>query len=120
MKSELVKGIFFWFAVVLLGGLILFQVSRRQNFALSGIPVDPKPAPNFTLQGVSLDQFKGQKILLHFWATWCQPCREEMPHLIALGERSKDKLVILAIAVDSSERDVTNFFGSEKPPFKVL
>ena len=120
MKSEWVKGIFFWFAVVLLGGLILFQVSRRQNLGLSGIPVDPKPAPNFTLQGISLDQFKGQRVLLHFWATWCEPCREEMPHLITLGERLKGQLVILAVAVDSNKHDVAAFFGDQKPPFQIL
>lgn len=120
MKSELVKGLFFWFAVILLGGLILFQVSRRQNFALQGIPVDPKPAPNFTLQNISLSDYKGKRVLLHFWATWCGPCREEMPHLIALSERLQDKLVILAVAVDSSETDVDHFFGNQKPNFPVL
>ncbi|MEI6789906.1 MAG: TlpA disulfide reductase family protein [Myxococcaceae bacterium] len=120
MKSELVKGIFFWFAVVLLGGLILFQVSRRNTLVLNRIPVDPKPAPNFTLQNISLSDYKGKQVLLHFWATWCQPCRDEMPLLIALNERLKDKLVILAVAVDSSESDINKFFGDQRPDFPIL
>jgi len=57
---------------------------------------------------------------MHFWATWCQPCRDEMPLLIALNERLKDKLVILAVAVDSSESDINKFFGDQRPDFPIL
>jgi peroxiredoxin len=50
------------------------------------------PAPQFTLKSregkdVSLASFKGQVVLLNFWATWCVPCREEMPKLQALYEK---------------------------------
>lgn len=120
MKLDTVKAIFFWFAVILIGALIMFQISRRENLSLSKIPVDPKPAPNFTLQNISLEQYKGQTVLLHFWATWCAPCRDEMPVLINLSQRLKSKLVILAVAVDSSETDVKSFFGDFKPDFPVL
>lgn len=121
MKNEFIKTAFFWFAIVLLSALILFQVSRRQRFALQGLPVDPKPAPNFTLQNTSLNQFKGKKVLLHFWATWCAPCQEEMPQLIALNERLQDKnFVIVTVAVDSSPEDVARFFEKQKPSFPIL
>ncbi|MEI6805777.1 MAG: TlpA disulfide reductase family protein [Myxococcaceae bacterium] len=120
MKLDTVKALFFWFAISLIGALIVFQVYRRDNFALSKIPVEPKAAPNFTLQGISLDQYKGQTVLLHFWATWCGPCREEMPHLISMSERLKGQIVILAVAVDSSEANVKSFFGDFKPNFPVL
>ncbi len=56
MNLDTVKAIFFWFAVCLIGALIFFQVSRRENLGLSKIPVEPKPAPNFTLQNISLEQ----------------------------------------------------------------
>lgn len=120
MKLETVKAIFFWFAVILMGALITLQVYKRNQLALSKISIDPKPAPNFTLQGVSLEQYKGQTVLLHFWATWCQPCREEMPLLISLSQRLKNKLVILAVTVDSSASEVKAFFGDFKPDFPIL
>jgi peroxiredoxin len=52
------------------------------------------PAPAFTLQSrdggsVSLADFKGQVVMVNFWATWCVPCRQEMPHLEALYEKYK-------------------------------
>ena len=50
------------------------------------------PAPGFTLQSrdgqqVSLASLKGNVVMVNFWATWCVPCRQEMPHLQALYER---------------------------------
>lgn len=120
MKLNTVKAIFFWFAVILIGALIMFQIYKRDQLVLNKIPVEPKQAPNFTLQNISLEQYKGQTVLLHFWATWCQPCREEMPLLVSLSQRLKNEIVILTVAVDSSESDVKSFFGDFKPDFPVL
>lgn len=53
--------------------------------------------------GVSQDlsQYKGKVIVLNFWATWCPPCREEMPELSALNKEYQDKnVVVLGIAID--------------------
>ncbi len=49
----------------------------------------------------SLQQYAGKTVVLNFWATWCEPCREEMPELSALHVASKDKnIVVLGMAVD--------------------
>lgn len=49
----------------------------------------------------NLKQYAGKTVVLNFWATWCEPCREEMPELSALHDASKDKnLVVLGMAVD--------------------
>ncbi|MFH1288443.1 MAG: redoxin domain-containing protein [bacterium] len=68
-----------------------------------------EPAPNFTLpdidgKNVSLTDFSGKVIILDFWATWCPPCRSEIPHFVELYDTYKDKgLVIIGIDVDPKE-----------------
>jgi len=48
----------------------------------------------------SLAQYKGKWVLVNFWATWCPPCLEEIPDLVALHENKKNKLVVLGVALD--------------------
>ena len=62
-------------------------------------------AKDFALQdsdrNLSLAQFRGQVVLLNFWATWCPPCVEEMPSLISLQRTAKEKgVVVLGISID--------------------
>ena len=67
-----------------------------------------KPAPAFTLKNpsgktVSLQQLRGKPVIVNFWATWCAPCREEMPELEQLYREYQDKgLVVLGVSVDDS------------------
>ncbi len=48
----------------------------------------------------SLAQYKGKWVLVNFWATWCPPCLEEIPDLVALHENKKNNLVVLGVAMD--------------------
>jgi cytochrome c biogenesis protein CcmG, thiol:disulfide interchange protein DsbE len=62
-------------------------------------------APDFTVQDaahkVTLSQLKGQVVVLNFWATWCPPCVEEMPSLVQMQQKMKDKgVTVLAVSVD--------------------
>lgn len=74
-----------------------------------------KPAPDFTLRDlrgnqVSLSDFRGQPIVLNFWATWCSPCRVEIPHLEALYTKYKDRgLVILGMNTETDYIKVKRF-----------
>src|SRR5438874_1268118 len=67
-------------------------------------------APDFTLQSVGggpirLADLKGKPVFINFWATWCEPCREEMPAMQAVYEQYRDRgLIILAIDMEEDER----------------
>lgn len=75
--------------------------------------------PDFTLRDldgnpVSLSDFQGQPVIVNFWATWCAPCRIEMPELQAAFEKYRDDgLVILALDQDEPEDTVRSFFYDE-------
>jgi thiol-disulfide isomerase/thioredoxin len=76
---------------------------------------NPDPAPDFklaTLDGkpVTLADSHGKVILLNFWATWCGPCRAEIPDLIELQNKYKDKLQILGLVVDEDDADAIKEF----------
>jgi cytochrome c biogenesis protein CcmG, thiol:disulfide interchange protein DsbE len=65
-------------------------------------------APDFTVQDsdhkVTLSQFRGQVVVLNFWATWCPPCVEETPSLVRMQSRLKYKgVVVLAVSIDDDE-----------------
>ena len=83
----------------------------------SGPPLQVGDQPyEFALQGVdgqtvTLSQFIGRPILVNFWATWCGPCRIEMPEIQAIWEAHKDDgLVVLALDQDESAEDVQAYF----------
>ena len=65
-------------------------------------------APDFTVKDadrtVTLSQLRGHTVVLNFWATWCPPCVEEMPSLVQMQQRLKDKgVTVLAVSVDADE-----------------
>jgi thiol-disulfide isomerase/thioredoxin len=75
----------------------------------SGVKIEltdkPLPVPAFAftdLSGrrVAEDTGRGKVVLINFWATWCEPCREEIPLLIALQKQYEGRLVILGLSVD--------------------
>ncbi|MDX1613058.1 MAG: TlpA disulfide reductase family protein [Candidatus Promineifilaceae bacterium] len=77
------------------------------------------PAPDFTLndldgQPVTLSAFRGRPVIINFWATWCAPCRIEMPALQAAYEKHQDRgLVILALDQDEPAEVARSFFYDE-------
>ena len=71
---------------------------------------NPQPAPPFLLQDlngnvVSTAQWQGKVVILNFWATWCPPCREEIPILVDLAKKYKDGLLIVGVSVDDGSPD---------------
>ena len=85
-----------------------------------------KPANlDFTLKDmhgvdVQLASFKGKVILLNFWATWCGPCRAEIPSLVELQEQYKDDLVVLGLSVDDTAEKLLPYAAEFKMNYPVL
>jgi peroxiredoxin len=77
------------------------------------------PAPDFELvsldgKKVRLSDFRGKAVLLNFWATWCGPCKVEMPWFVDLQKRyGNDGLVVLGVAMDDTEAHKIAQFASE-------
>jgi len=70
---------------------------------------------------VSLSDFKGKKVLLNFWASWCPPCKAEMPDLEKLYQQTKDSdLVILAVNLGEDKTTAKSFIENNKYNFTVL
>lgn len=95
------------FAIALLAGpaLTLLPLQSRAQLPVISFVRNPDPAPDFKVKDlngkdVSLDAYKGKVILLNFWATWCGPCRAEIPGLIELQTVYKDSLQIIGMTVD--------------------
>ena len=85
------------------------------------------PAPNFSLQSnaggqVSLASLKGKVVMVNFWATWCVPCRQEMPHLEALYEKYNSLgFELLAVNVEKNNAEGARKWLQETPvTFPVL
>ena len=75
-----------------------------------------KAAPDFTIRdsdhSVTLSQYRGEIVVLNFWATWCPPCVEEMPSLVELQRRMQTQgkdVVVLAVSVDDDGDDYHKF-----------
>lgn len=113
------------YIISLLLGLI-FTASVCNVRAIDTVPEAGNYAPPFELKDVngkksSLSEYKGKVVLLNFWATWCEPCKSELPSLNNIYATLKDKgFVVLGVSVDTSEKTVRNFIMDEKIVFPVL
>jgi thiol-disulfide isomerase/thioredoxin len=82
-------------------------------------------APDFELTDLSgkkvqLSDFQGKVVILDFWATWCGPCRMEIPNFVKLQTKYGDKLAIVGLTVSSPEADVRSFAQKQGINYSVL
>jgi thiol-disulfide isomerase/thioredoxin len=106
----------FWFAVVLLMGLCGAAWTRAAA------------APDFTLADLdgkthSLAEYRGKIVVLNFWATWCMPCREEMPMLSKLAPKYEEKgVAFLAASIDDAQTQpkIARFLQKKKITLPVF
>lgn len=114
--------------------LLLFSASIAPAFAWSERPREQpagsletgRTAPDFTLKSldgdsVSLSQFRGKVVFLNFWASWCPPCRAEMPAMNRLNEVFSDRdFVMLAVNTEQDKGAVEDFLSRHPHDFTVL
>jgi len=90
------------------------------QIATSGAPAPPFQQPLADGGSLSLSQLQGQVVFLNFWATWCPPCREEMPSMLQLGRELEQKYPgrfrMVAVSVDDGWDVVKGYFGGKVPP----
>jgi len=123
MHATLNKGLLLILLLLLIG----CSEQPQQSAPSPGGTYIDQPAPDFTLtdmqgQQVSLAQFQGKVVLLNFWATWCPPCREEMPSMEQLHKKYQDKgLVILALNVEENGLAAVGSYLTRNPhSFPIL
>jgi thiol-disulfide isomerase/thioredoxin len=108
------------------GGAVSPEVARA--FSEAGLPVLRRRLPPFDFSAAlpdgtprRLSELKGKVVFLNFWATWCGPCRQEMPSMDALYRRLKDQgLEILAVNVQEKPWEVSGFMENYKLSFKTV
>lgn len=111
-----------WLASVALGGTTLGAAS----VANARTQVNAKAAPDFTLRllaggNLRLAEQRGQVVMVNFWASWCAPCREEMPHLDRLYAKYRASgFTLLGVNVDDEVRNATGAAQRMGLSFPVL
>ena len=98
---------------------------------LAGCYNNPKPthigsaAPDFVVQDgnrtVALHDFRGQVVVLNFWATWCPPCIEETPSMVQMADRVKSKgVTVIGVSIDVDKSAYENFIKSHNMDYVTV
>jgi thiol-disulfide isomerase/thioredoxin len=110
----------------ILSGWFLFhhtqEASKQEKPAIANSiitnPLFNASFPDITGKQQALKQWQGKVIVLNFWATWCPPCREEMPELSALQQKHKD-IVIIGLSTDDLDK-TKEFIHSAPVSYPIL
>lgn len=94
----------YFFAILLLAYTVTASAADTADFTL----------PDLQGQQHRLSDYRGKWVLVNYWATWCPPCREELPELEAFYNQSEGKAVVLGVSMDSIDRDRIATFVEEQ------
>jgi thiol-disulfide isomerase/thioredoxin len=118
-----------WMLAVLVAGAVAAWPgacarNRAPQQAESATPEHVKL--DYTLKDMSgkdvrLADYVGKPLIINFWATWCGPCKEEIPSLVALSEQYKEQgLTVLGVSIDDSPDDLKKFAAEYKMTYPIL
>lgn len=117
----MIKNLILAFLVIVFAGVVTFGLDNYFKSARGDFFVLEKgqTVENFTFKDIrgtsyELNDFKDKHVITHFWASWCAPCVVEFPELVALSEKRRDDLVILAFSSDRSPQAIDRFLKVHK------
>ncbi|WP_042470211.1 peroxiredoxin family protein [Bacillus ndiopicus] len=122
MVKKITSIVILAIAIVLVAFAIANAMYKKEK------PESTEQAADFTLEAldgtkISLSDFKGQKVVLNFWATWCPPCKAEMPHLQNFHENNENsdvKLLAVNLTASDSVSNAVDFVDAYELTFPVL
>jgi len=124
LKKQLSRGLVL---IAIVAGLYWFARYRGLlSGSLQKTVAVTSLAPDFSLpdlsgQNLNLSAYRGKVVLLDFWATWCDPCREETPHFVALQQQYGGQgLQIIGVSMDDSPEPVRKFYRTYAMNYPVL
>ena len=104
---------------VVISLMLVFGIQKTRHTSVQNLgagKLQGKPAPDFTLtsldgKAMKLSDFHGKAVLLNFWATWCEPCKIEMPWFVDLQKKYEAQgFTVIGVAMDdSSPSDISDF-----------
>lgn len=110
--------------LVIIGSYYGIQLLKEKNTSINTGTNPGELAPDFTLKtisdnNISLSDYRGKKVFLNFWATFCPPCQQEMPDIQKLYVENKD-IVVLTVNLGDSKKEILDFLITRKLDLPVL
>jgi len=103
----------------------IYEVSRHRSGTSKPVSSPGNPAPEFSLTDLDgkplrLADYQGKVVLLDFWATWCVPCRAEIPHFVDFQNQYREQgLQVVGISMDDDAKPVREFYQQFKMNYPV-
>jgi len=128
MKDMLNRNSVLWSVALLgllaVGGYVLIQGispgqgEERSEPAASGLEEERQQAPDFALERLNGERFRlsehrGTVVVINFWATWCPPCREEIPEFVELQTEMEGEVLFVGVSMDKGDPEKVRSFAEE-------